>query len=192
MKRLMLLALALSLVGCQGVPAPLPVVIKAKPEPEKVIAPPVAPVEPLQPSLAIQDDLPTLQAWQRYRLEVLQMSSSQRDIALKMLDRSPVAELQGLLLRLHPEMSYTVRFRAQNQLSEQLSRLPAGLAGLLRWDYAYNQKLLESESAVRALGRLNGQQQDNLERLQKQNKDLQKKIDALTAIEAKLNQTGGG
>lgn len=192
MKRLTLYTLTLLLAGCQGVPAPLPVVLKSKPEPEKVIEQPVKPAEPAQPSLAIQDDLPTLQAWQLYRLEVLQMNSGQRDAALKTLDKSAVAELQSLLLRLHPEMSYSVRFRAQNQLSEQLSRLPAGLAALLRWDYAYNQKLLESESAVRALGRLNGQQQDNLERLQKQNKDLQKKIDALTAIEAKLNQAGGG
>jgi len=63
---------------------------------------------------------------------------------------------------------------------------------LLRWDYAFNQKLLESESAVKALGRLNGQQQDNLDKLQKQNADLQKKIEALTQIEAKLNQSGGG
>jgi hypothetical protein len=70
--------------------------------------------------------------------------------------------------------------------------LPAGLAALLRWDYVFNQKLLESESAVKALGRLNGQQQDNLDKLQKQNADLQKKIEALTQIEAKLNQSGGG
>jgi hypothetical protein len=45
---------------------------------------------------------------------------------------------------------------------------------------------------VKALSRLNGQQQDNVDRLLRQNKDLQKKIDALTAIEAKLNQSGGG
>ena len=83
-------------------------------------------------------------------------------------------------------------FKAQMQLGEQLTKLPAGLASLLRWDHAYNQKLLESESAVKALGRLNGQQQDNLDKLQKQNADLLKKIDALTQIEAKLNQEGGG
>jgi hypothetical protein len=83
-----------------------------------------------------------------------------------------------------------VRFAAQTQLNDKLTTLPKGLADLLRWDLAYNQKLLESESAVTALSRLNAQQQEQLDRLRRQSKDLQKKIDALTQIEAKLNQTG--
>jgi hypothetical protein len=192
MKRLSLVGLVLLLAGCQGVPAPLPEIIKPKPEPQKVAEPPVKPAEPVKPTLALADDALTLQAWQLYRLDVLQMNNTQRDAALKALEKTPVAELQALLLRLHPEATYAVRFKAQNQLSEQLSKLPPGLAALLRWDYTWNQKLLESESAVRALSRLNGQQQDNLDKQLKLNKDLQKKIDALTAIEAKLNQSGGG
>jgi len=192
MKRLSLVGLVLLLAGCQGVPAPLPEITKPKPEPEKIVEQPAKPTEPAKPTLALSDDSLTLQAWQQYRREVLQMNSSQRDAALKALDKTPVAELQSLFIRLHPDTSYAVRFKAQNQLAEQLNKLPVGLSNLLRWDYAWNQKLLESESAVKALGRLNGQQQDNLDKLLKQNKDLQKKIDALTAIEAKLNQSGGG
>lgn len=192
MKRLSLVGLVLLLVGCQGVPAPLPEIIKPKPEPQKVVEQPAKPAEPIKPTLALADDALTLQAWQLYRLDVLQMNANQREAALKALDKSAVAELQALLIRLHPDATYAVRFKAQNQLSEQLGKLPAGLAALLRWDYAWNQKLLESESAVKALSRLNGQQQDNVDRLLRQNKDLQKKIDALTAIEAKLNQSGGG
>lgn len=192
MKKWCLLGFGLVLAGCQGVPAPLPVIVQPKPEPQKVVELPPEQPEPSKPQLALRDDAATLNAWQHYRAAVLQMNSAERDAAGKALQKSPVDELKGLLLRIHPDTPYPVRFRAQNQLSEQLSRLPAGLADLLRWDYAYNQKLLESESAVKALGRLNGQQQDNLERLQKQNADLQKKIEALTQIEAKLNQSGGG
>ncbi len=192
MNKWTLVGLSLLLAGCQGVPAPLPVILKPKPAPEKVVELPKELPAPAKPQLALLDDMATLGAWQSYRGEVLQMSAAQREAVSKSLEKTPVGELQSLLLRLHPDTPYAVRFRAQNQLSEQLSRLPAGLAALLRWDYAYNQKLLESESAVKALGRLNGQQQDNLDKLQKQNADLQKKIEALTQIEAKLNQSGGG
>ena len=180
------------LAGCQGVPAPLPVLTKPKPEPEKVVEVPLRAPEPVVPQLAIADDAMTLSAWQNFRTELLQMNSTQRDALSKSLPNTPIGNLQQLLLRLHPETSYAVRFKAQMQLGEQLTQLPPGLAALLRWDFAYNQKLLESESAVKALGRLNGQQQDNLDKLQKQNADLLKKIDALTQIEAKLNQAGGG
>ncbi len=183
---------SLVLAGCQGVPAPLPVLTKPKPEPEKVVEVPLRAPEPVVPQLAIADDAMTLSAWQNFRTELLQMNSTQRDALSKSLPNTPIGNLQQLLLRLHPETSYAVRFKAQMQLGEQLTQLPPGLAALLRWDFAYNQKLLESESAVKALGRLNGQQQDNLEKLQKQNADLLKKIDALTQIEAKLNQAGGG
>lgn len=192
MNKWTLMGLSLLLVGCQGVPAPLPVILKPKPAPEKVVELPKEQPAPVAPKLAILDDAVTLGAWQKFRAEVLQMNAAERESFSKSLEKTPVGELQNLLLRLHPDTSYTVRFRAQNQLSEQLNRLPAGLAALLRWDYAYNQKLLESESAVKALGRLNGQQQENLDKLQKQNADLQKKIEALTQIEAKLNQSGGG
>jgi hypothetical protein len=168
------------------------VILKPKPAPEKVVELPKEQPAPVKPQLALLDDSATLSAWQSYRGDVLQMNSAQRDAVAKTLEKTPVGELQSLLLRIHPDTPYAVRFRAQTQLSEQLSRLPAGLAALLRWDYVFNQKLLESESAVKALGRLNGQQQDNLDKLQKQNADLQKKIEALTQIEAKLNQSGGG
>jgi len=192
MRLWLLLGGSLVLAGCQGVPAPLPVLTKPKPEPEKVIEVPLRAPEPVAPQLAIADDTGTLSAWQDFRAQLLPMNGTQRDALSKTLPNTPVGALQQLLLKLHPETTYAVRFKAQMQLGEQLTQLPAGLAALLRWDFAYNQKLLESESAVKALGRLNGQQQDNLDKLQKQNADLLKKIDALTQIEAKLNQAGGG
>ncbi len=192
MKLWTVLAGGLLLVGCQGGPIPLPVVVKPMPEPEKVVELPRQVPEPVQPTMAISDDALSLSAWSEFRSELLKMTAKQRENLSKNLQFGPVVALQQLLIRIHPENPYSVRFKAQTQLGEQLSSLPPGLADMLRWDHAYNQKLLESESAVKALGRLNGQQQDNLERLQKQNADLQKKIDALTQIEDKLNQSGGG
>jgi hypothetical protein len=192
MKLWSVLAGSLLLAGCQGGPVPLPVIIKPTPEPEKVVELPRKAPEPVKPALAISDDVASLTAWSEFRGELLKMTVKQRDNLSKNLQYGPVVSLQQLLIRIHPDNPYPVRFKAQTQLGEQLSLLPAGLAAMLRWDHAYNQKLLESESAVKALSRLNGQQQDNLERLQKQNADLQKKIDALTQIEAKLNQSGGG
>jgi len=192
MKLWSVLAGSLLLAGCQGTPVSLPVVIKPVPEPEKVVELPRQVPEPVQPAMAISDDPSSLIAWSEFRSELLKMTAKQRENLSKNLQYGPVVALQQLLIRIHPDTPYPIRFKAQTQLGEQLNTLPAGLADMLRWDHAYNQKLLESESAVKALGRLNGQQQDNLERLQKQNSDLQKKIDALTQIEAKLNQSGGG
>ncbi len=192
MKLWTMLAGSLLLAGCQGGALPLPVVIKTTPEPEKVVELPQQAPEPVKPAMAISDDMASLTAWSEFRSELLKMTAKQRDNLSKNLQYGPVVALQQILIHIHPDTPYPMRLKAQMQLGEQLPSLPPGLAALLRWDHAYNQKLLESESAVKALGRLNGQQQDNLERLQKRNADLQKKIDALTQIEAKLNQSGGG
>jgi len=192
MKLWSVLAGSLLLAGCQGTPVSLPVIVKPTPAPEKVVELPRHVPEPVQPAMAISDEASSLTAWREFRSELLKMTAKQRDNLSKNLQYGPVVALQQLLIRIHPETPYPIRFKAQTQLGEQLNTLPTGLADMLRWDHAYNQKLLESESAVKALGRLNGQQQDNLERLQKQNSDLQKKIDALTQIEDKLNQSGGG
>lgn len=193
MKQLTVVGLSLLMVGCVGRTIPLPVIAKPAPEPTKVVEVPLAPPEPVKPVLAIAGDVQTLSAWQQFRGELLGLNASQRESLAKQLTKSEnaVTNLQLLLLRLHPENPYPVRLKAQGQLAELVAKLPVDLANLLRWDLAYNQRLLESESALKALTRLNGQQEDNLEKLQKQNADLQKKIEALTQIEAKLGSGGG-
>lgn len=191
--RLALTALfcSLLLAGCQHKPVALPVVSKPLPEPTKVVEIPKTAPEPVKPALALDDSTAALLAWQEFRAELLKMTIKQREQFGRTLPDTPVAKLQQLLIRIHPDTPYAVRFKAQMELAEQLQTLPPLLAAVFRWDFAFNQKLLESESAVKALGRLNGQQQDQLERLQKRNTDLQKKIDALTQIEARLNDAGG-
>ncbi len=183
------LGFCLVLTACQSVKPVVPVV-KALPKVEPAQTQQVEPPKPAKAELAIADDALTLQAWRDFRAQLLLMPVVERDLLLKSFKTSPVTTLQTLLIRLHPDSAYSVRFAAQTQLNDKLTTLPKGLADLLRWDLAYNQKLLESESAVTALSRLNAQQQEQLDRLRRQNKDLEKKIEALTQIEAKLNQTG--
>lgn len=184
------LGLCLALAACQGVKPVVPVVNKTLPKVEPAQTQLVEPPKPVKAELAIADDTLTLQAWRDFRAQLLLMPVAERDLLLRSFRTNPVTTLQTLLIKLHPESPYAVRFAAQTQLNDKLTTLPKGLADLLRWDLAYNQKLLESESAVTALSRLNAQQQEQLDRLRRQSKDLQKKIDALTQIEAKLNQTG--
>ena len=190
MKVWLSLAVCLVFTGCQGVKPIVPVVNKALPKVEPAQTQQVEPPKPVKAELAIADDALTLQAWRDFRAQLLLMPVAERDLLLRSFRTNPVTTLQTLLIKLHPESPYAVRFAAQTQLNDKLTTLPKGLADLLRWDLAYNQKLLESESAVTALSRLNAQQQEQLDRLRRQSKDLQKKIDALTQIEAKLNQTG--
>ena len=139
--------------------------------------------------LSLSDDPATLQAWVNYRASLLNNRALWRESLADLSDPDPVQMLQRVILQLHPDTPYLTRLRVQMQLAEQIAALPPGLAALISWDLTFNQKLLETESAVSALTRLNAQQHDNIERLQKTNKDLQKKIDALTQIEAQLNQS---
>ncbi|MDX3775578.1 hypothetical protein QE250_15780 [Chromatiaceae bacterium AAb-1] len=187
MRSLLSALVVVALAGCQMMqpvqPEPEPVVI-AEPEPEEVQLVP----EPAEVPLAIADDAATLQAWIDYRVALLNNLNQERELLNGQPAADEVMALKRVLLNLHPDTPYLTRLRVQMQLSDQLATLPPGLAALFSWDILFNQKLLEAESAVSALTRLNAQQHDNLERLQQTNRELQKKIDALTQIEAQLNQ----
>ena len=135
-----------------------------------------------------KDDAATLQAWVNYRAGMLNRINEERELLNADTAQDDVWQLKRTILQLHPDTPYLSRLRVQMQLAEQLATLPAPLAALLSWDLAFNQKLLEAESAVSALTRLNAHHHDNIDRLQITNKELQKKIDALTQIEAQLNQ----
>ncbi|MBZ9613401.1 hypothetical protein [Rheinheimera maricola] len=179
----------ITLSGCQVLP--LPAVSEPQPEPRLEAEPsPILMPEPEQvlAPLRIADDAVTLQGWVNYRAAMLNRINEERELLNSDSQQDDVWQLKRTILQLHPDTPYLTRLRVQMQSAEQLASLPPALAALLSWDLTFNQKLLEAESAVSALTRLNAQQHDNIERLQKTNKELQKKIDALTQIEAQLNQ----
>ncbi|MDP2714301.1 hypothetical protein [Rheinheimera sp.] len=189
MKTGLIISLLLLLNGCQLLPPAPPAETPAEPVTSLEPPPVTLPVpEPVSAPLAIADDAATLQAWVNYRGAMLGRMNEERDVLLADTEQDEIWALKRTILQLHPDTPYLTRLRVQMQSAEQLAQLPAPLAALLSWDLAFNQKLLEAESAVSALTRLNAQQHDNLERLQKTNRELQKKIDALTQIEAQLNQ----
>lgn len=191
--RIMLILLLATLSGCQLLnqqrPTPEPAV-----EPQLTEQPAVTQDNLVSPevALSLSDDAATLQAWVNYRASLLDNRGLWREVLADVAEPDPVQMLQRIILQLHPDTPYLTRLRVQMQLAEQIAMLPPGLAALISWDLIFNQKLLETESAVSALTRLNAQQHENIERLQKKNKDLQKKIDALTQIEAQLNQSVNG
>tara|TARA_B100001059_G_scaffold43554_1_gene35641 strand:+ start:116405 stop:116980 length:576 start_codon:yes stop_codon:yes gene_type:complete len=189
----MLIILLATLSGCQLLNQQLPA---TEPEAEPEITEQPALPPPSEPNsevvLSLSDDAATLQAWVYYRAGILQNLAAWREALADLPEPDQVQILQRIMVLLHPDIPYLTRLRVQMQLAEQIAILPPGLAALFSWDLTLNQKLLETESAVSALTRLNAQQHDNIERLQKKNKDLQKKIDALTQIEAQLNQSING
>ena len=189
--RIALMLLLLLLAGCQQLSQqqPLPAAEPVPPVSEPATLPDSAAATPEEVPLGFSDDAATLQAWVNYRASLMSNRELWREALGDLSEPNPVQTLQRLILQLHPDTPYLVRLRVQMQLAEQIAALPPGLAALISWDLTFNQKLLETESAVSALTRLNAQQHDNIERLQKTNKDLQKKIDALTQIEAQLNQS---
>lgn len=189
MKLFIHLGLATLLSGCQLLGKPVTVTEPVTTAAVAEVAPEAA-AEPaaLPAQLAVNDEPTALLAWVHYRASVLGQLNEERERLGSEPLTDKVWQLKRTILQLHPDTPYLSRLRVQMQLTEQLPKLPAPLAELLSWDLVFNQKLLEAESAVSALTRLNAQQHDNIERLQKTNRELQKKIDALTQIEAQLNQ----
>ena len=191
--RIMLIILLATLSGCQLLNQHPPVAEpEAEPElAEQVVLPQISESNS-EVVLSLNDDAATLQAWVEYRASILDNLAAWREALADQAEPNQVQILQRIMVQLHPDTPYLTRLRVQMQLAEQIATLPPGLATLFSWDLTLNQKLLETESAVSALTRLNAQQHENIERLQKKNKDLQKKIDALTQIEAQLNQSING
>ena len=190
MKILFLLILLVSVAGCQLLPAEPDRTIT---EPEVVVNEPIeAEVEPEQePDLQLADDSSTLLAWLQFKDWVLNSAMLQRE-QLQLHDDEQIGAIQLSLLQLHPENHYLTRFRAQMQLAERLAVAPPELATLFSWELAFNQKLLEAESAISALSRMNGDLQQELEQQRARNRELEQQIEALTQIEARLNQPGNG
>ncbi|MFN3900039.1 MAG: hypothetical protein ACK4ML_06695 [Alishewanella aestuarii] len=189
MKNLVWVASLALLSACQVTPPPAP----PPAEPQLEVMPeqpePAPQEEPqLLDLLKFTDEPATLQAWLDYKQSILAEPEAERQRLMQLTEPDEVAQFQFALLSLHPDMPYVSRFKVQTQLTEMLLSFPPRLAAIFSWELTYNQKLLEAESAVSAVTRLNAQQLDQLERLQKTNRELQKKIDALTQIEAELNQ----
>lgn len=189
MKQSLVLASLALLTACQLTAPPLPPPSELPVEivPEQPPALELTEPEP-EDILAFNDEPATLEAWLDYKQRILLEPEAERLRLASLETQDEVSQFQLALLNLHPDQPYVSRFRVQTQLTEVLLSLPPRLAALFSWELTFNQKLLEAESAVTAVTRLNAQQQDQLERLQKTNRELQKKIDALTQIEAELNQ----
>lgn len=190
MKTFVILLLLLGLTGCQLLatqPAAPEVVVPELPEPESEAA--AEPEEAHQ--LALSDDDSSVLAWLQFRQQVLSSSSLQRE-QWELDSSEDVAAIQQSLMQLHPENNYLTRFRAQMQLSDYLMQAAPDLAALFGWDLAFNQKLLEAESAISALSRSLADVQQEQEALQARNRELEQQIEALTQIEARLNQPDNG
>jgi cell division protein FtsB len=190
MKTLFTLLLLVSLAACQLLPGEA---AHTPTEPEVVIEVPIE-LEP-EPEhderLLLADDNASLLTWLQFRDWVLNSGMLQRE-QLQLQDDDKVAAIQLSLLQLHPENSYLTRFRAQMQLQDHLMVAPPDLSALFSWELAFNQKLLEAESAVSALTRINGELQQELDQQQAKNRELEQQIEALTQIEARLNQPENG
>ncbi|MEN3157719.1 hypothetical protein ABC502_04960 [Alkalimonas sp. NCh-2] len=191
MKVILVGLVLLSLVGCQllgsqqAAPEPevVPDQVELEPEPEPTAEP--------QRQLTLADDSDSLLAWLQFRQQVLSSSSLQRE-QWELEEQPELAAIQTSLMQLHPENNYLTRFRAQMQLAEHLMLAAPDLAALFGWDLAFNQKLLEAESAISALSRTLADVQHEHEQLRARNLELEQQIEALTQIEARLNQPDNG
>ncbi|MFY0665577.1 MAG: hypothetical protein JXQ97_13210 [Natronospirillum sp.] len=135
------------------------------------------------------DDSPcTLLAWQQYVQYSTELDAENRRTLLAALPSTTVGTIQSALLRSHPSMPQLVRLHSQLQLLDLISTLPDDLASYFRWLAQQQQRLLETELTVQTLSRLNSQQQHEIQRLRTEIAEKSAQLQALTDIEARLNE----
>lgn len=135
------------------------------------------------------DDSPcTLLAWQQYVQYSTELDAEDRRALLATLPSTAEGTLQSVLLRSHPSTPQLVRLHSQLQLLDLISTLPDDLANYFRWLAQQQQRLLETELTVQTLSRLNSQQQHEIQRLRTEVAEKSAQLQALTDIEARLNE----
>jgi len=133
-------------------------------------------------ALSLDDTTGSLAAWTRFQGLTIGMTAEQRAQALEKAPEGEVEQLQQVLLLSHPDAGYRERLRAQLRLETILGSLPVGLSNLFNTVYAYNQRLLENESALTLAQRNSTQQKATIS-------ELRAKLKALTQIEDKLRHS---
>ncbi len=189
--RLMWCVSVLLLVGCKMLP-PQPV------ENEKSVPPEMVEVTQSEPidtsSLCLVDEDVAefehqcdLAYWTSLWIRADAMPWPKRKNAINSLGNSLEDKLTKIIFTLPVSTPYQDRLRASHWLKEILPELSSDFARLVKpIVQAPNEQMLEYESAISLLSRVNTQQNQRLESVQKELEAQRKKVEELLQIEASL------
>ncbi len=181
MKRVIIGIAALALSGCQSLQQTLQ---------EKGMIE----VTCIETVLELNDQPCQQLAWLDFWQQQQGLAWRERKSLIEQLGDGPADRLKMAMLSFASDTPYQARLRAQHNLAEIAEQLTPGLANLTENLLVQpNQQLLEFESALVTLNKINtrnaqqnAQQAVKIEQLQRRITDMQKQIDALLKIETNL------
>ena len=128
-----------------------------------------------------------LRYWLSYWLEVDNMSWPDRRTEIKALGVGIKDTLKKILLSQSTGTPYQARLRAQSWVNELMPKLTPKMQSLLAVVvYKPSQEMLEFESALTVLSRINTNQSKQLDRQSERLAEQQKQIELLLKIEASM------
>ena len=188
-----LLCLLVSVTGCQLIKPPSPPAVEVQqvsvPEPQKSEQ-----RDCISEELGAQDpQLCELSYWLHFWYEAAQLSWAQRKVSIEQLDSGLVDSLKKVLLSSIKGTPYNDRLRAQAWLDELQVKLSPSFARFMQMAvYETNQQLLELESALASLNKINVKLTSTNDKQKVQLKKQQSQIEQLLKIEATIMDSGSG
>lgn len=136
-----------------------------------------------------------LRTWSEFLIEADQATWAERNERVKSLGNDAKQKLQKILLSQGVDTPYTNRLRAQNWLNELFPTMDPKMADVSRLMIAEpSQQLLELESAISILSRLNARQEKSISELQEmlttRTNEIEKQrdqVEQLLKIEASMS-----
>ncbi|MCW8107825.1 hypothetical protein OPS25_04840 [Alteromonas ponticola] len=179
------------LAGCKLVPPP-PVETEQPLPPEVVEVKQTEPIDTselclVEKEVAEFEHRCDLAYWTSLWIKADEMSWPRRKDAINALGNSFEDKLTKIIFTLPISTPYQDRLRASHWLKEIQARLSPDFARLVKSIVQTpNEQILEYESAITLLSRVNTQQSQSIENLQKELEAQRKKVEELLQIEASL------
>lgn len=138
--------------------------------------------------------------WLSYWLDIDEMTWAQRKAEIALLSTSPQDQLRKILLCQGKDTPYQDKLRSQSWALNLIKDLDGGMQEILSvMVYHPSQELLESESAVVTLSKINGgqsirieEQQELVDQQQEQIEQQRSQIEQLLKIEASIMDNAKG
>lgn len=125
--------------------------------------------------------------WLRYWLDADDMTWAQRQAEIELLSDSAKDRLRKVFLCQGEDTPYQDRLRAQTWAADLIKEFDGGMQDLLSvMIYQPSQELLESESALVTLSKINGAQSNRIEEQQELIDQQRSQIEQLLKIEASI------
>jgi uncharacterized coiled-coil protein SlyX len=147
-------------------------------------------------SVELFEEFCNVQAWSDFLIETDALTWTARNALIKSLSNAPKFKLQQILLSQGSDTPYANRLRAQNWITSLQPQMDEKMQQVLKlMVFEPSQQILELESAITILTRLNTRQEKTIEELEQtlsiRSKEMEKQrdqVEQLLKIEASMSK----